>query len=410
MDKLVLTGSLFTGKEWIDDAIIVADTSTGLIEATGGKSEVDVPNNAKTLGGNGLCILPGLIDAHVHFFGAKTHSLTEWVSVPQTLAALRSVRDLRALLNAGFTTVRELGSKAATYLSRAVDEGVVEGPTIISSSKSLSQTGGDDDPLIFPLDIADKLSYSYYCDGPWECRKAVRKVIRDGGRVVKVYASGSFAQGGRVNRQFTVEELNAIVDEAHAGGLKVAAHAYGEEAISNAIEAGVDSIEHGIGLTDDLAAKIRSKGIYYVPTLSAYVGSENTGSPFRQQMVRRHLTEDMAIAIRNNLKIVCGSDSVGAERDPHGQNYREILYLSERTGNEMALTAATMNAAQCLGINAGLVAKGYSADLVMVRGNPKDDIMSVSPQRVAYVVKSGRLVYDAQKDQLASTKYIMNHQ
>ena len=393
MDKLVLRGSVFDGSDYVEDGAVVVDPSTGLVEAYGRTSEVDIPVNAQTIGGEGVSVIPGLMDAHMHFFASKTHNLLEWVSVPETLAALRSVRDLKALLRAGFTTVRELGSKCGAYLSQAVDEGVVDGPTIISSSKSLAQTGGDDDPLTLPLEVSKELSYSYYCDGPWECRRAVRMVVRDGGRVVKVYASGSFAQGGRVRRQFTVEELRAIVDEAHAAGLKVAAHAYGEEAITNAVEAGVDSIEHGIGLTEDIAFKMKSKGIFYVPTLSAYVGSENTGSSERRALVQRHLKQDVEVALNAGLKIVCGSDFVGSERDPHGENYREIVYLSERIGNKLALVAATSNAAECIGVDSGRIKRGAPADIVLVRGSPLQDIMAISPQRVLHVIKSGRIVF-----------------
>lgn len=393
MVKLALYGSIFDGREFFEDGVVVFDDSSGLIEACGRRSEVEVPASANRVGGERLCILPGLIDAHVHFFGSKTRSLLDWVSVPETLCALRSVRDLSALLRAGFTTVRELGSKASTHLARAVEEGVIEGPTIIASSKSIAQTGGDDDPLIFPPNIARALSYSYYCDGPWECRRAVRMALRDGARVIKVYASGSFAQGGRVRRQFTVEELRAIVDEAHAAGLKVAAHAYGEEAIANCVEAGVDSIEHGIGLTRDLAEKMKEKGIFYVPTLAAYVGSETTGSLERREMVRRHLKEDVLVAAQAGVKIVCGSDFVGSESDPHGENHREILYLAERIGNAQALRAATSLAAECLGVRAGLLKPGYPADIVVVEGNPLEDIAAVSPRRIVHVVKSGRLIF-----------------
>jgi len=196
-----------------------------------------------------------------------------------------------------------------------------------------------------------------------------------------------------VRRQFTVEELKAIVDEAHAAGLRVAAHAYGEEAITNAVEAGVDSIEHGIGLTEEAAFKMKSKGIFYVPTLSAYVGSENAGSPERRALVQRHLKQDVEVALNAGLKIVCGSDFVGSERDPHGENYREIVYLSEIIGNRLALVAATTNAAECIGVDSGRIKRGAPADLVLVKGSPLQDIMAISPQRILHVMKSGRIVF-----------------
>lgn len=239
MAKIVLKGSLFDGKQYVEDGVVVVDESTGLVSDSGKRSDVEIPKETrKTIAGEGLTIIPGLVDAHVHFFGSTRYDLLEWVTTPDSLVALRSVDHMRKLLYAGFTAVRDLGSKVGTHLSRAVSEGIVEGPRIISAAKSLAQTGGDDDPTILPLDIAQRLSYSYYCDGPWDCRRAVRLCIRDGAEVIKVYASGSFAQGGDPRPQLTVEELRAIVDEAHKNGLKVAAHAYGETPLANAIEAG----------------------------------------------------------------------------------------------------------------------------------------------------------------------------
>jgi imidazolonepropionase-like amidohydrolase len=149
---------------------------------------------------------------------------------------------------------------------------------------------------------------------------------------VKVYASGSFAQGGKANRQFTVEELKAITEEAHFAGLKVAAHAYGEEALANSIEAGVDSIEHGIGLTSELAQRIHDKEIFYVPTLSAYPAMKPTTNQERNKLTKRHLTEDMHIAKGFHLKVLAGSDYVDCDTEPHGENYREIVNLAMHRG------------------------------------------------------------------------------
>ena len=147
----------------------------------------------------------------MHFFGSKKYDIIEWLTTPETLVALRSVADARKLLRAGYTAVRELGGKAGPYLRRAVEEGMIEGPTIVQAAKSLAQTGGNDDVPILPLEISDQLSYSYYCDGPWECRKAVRKVVRDGGDLVKVYASGSMSQGTNIRPQFTRKNLRRLL-------------------------------------------------------------------------------------------------------------------------------------------------------------------------------------------------------
>src|ERR1022692_4837072 len=244
MPHLVVKGAIFTGTQYLESGIVIIDESTGLITGVGERGALDEPTNSRVVSHENATILPGLIDAHIHLFGGKKYDLLEWVTTNETLVALRCVSDLRRLLLAGFTTIRDLGGKVGIQLSQAVNEGVINGPDIISCGRSIAQTGGNDDPNMLPIDIAQRISYSYYCDGPWESRRAVRKVVRDGGTVIKVYASGSLAQGGKTRRQFTVEELKAIVDEAHSVGLKVSAHAYGEDAIANTIEAGVDSIEH----------------------------------------------------------------------------------------------------------------------------------------------------------------------
>jgi imidazolonepropionase-like amidohydrolase len=393
MATVAIKGSIFDGSEYYDDGVVVVDDSTGLISDCGKSSDVQIPSDVqRAITGDGYTILPGLIDCHVHFFGSTHYDLMEWVATPDALVALRSVGDLRKLLHAGFTTVRDLGSKVGTFLAKAVNEGVLEGPRIISAGKSLAQTGGDDDPKILPIDIAQQLSYSYYCDGPWECRKAVRLCVRDGAEVIKVYASGSFAQGGTPKRQLTTEELSAIVDEAHAVGIKVTAHCYGETALSNAIEAGVDSIEHGIGLTAEIAARIKKKGIYYIPTLTPFLLSRPTTNKVRDMLIKRHLTQDMELAKEAQLVIANGSDFIGADEELHGQNYLEIVNVAKYFGAKQALTAATQNAAECLGLNdIGRIHKGMEADLVVVKGNPLQNIELLAPSNIQHVVKSGHV-------------------
>ena len=400
MGKLVVLGDVFDSSQIIRDGCVVIDEDSGLIESVGRRSEVDFPESARTV--KGAMVLPGLIDAHVHFFGTREYSLMSWVSVPETLAALRSVRDLRSLLYSGFTTVRDMGSKGGAHLARAVREGVIQGPHVLSCAKSLGQTGGDDDPINLPLDVAERLSYSYFCDGPWGCRRAVRLVLRDGADFVKVYcATGSTPEpkagsGPMIRPQFTVEELRAIVDEAHRSGIKVAAHTIGPESLQNAVNAGVDSLEHGMGLTEELAAEIKKKNIYYVPTLSIftesqefmkYVRNPELGDPV---YVRQHFTKDMEIAKNHSLKIVCGSDFGGTSNAEHGKNYKEILNLSRFIGNIEALRAATVNAAECIGLErAGQIKEGFQADMTVLSADPTINVENLSPAKIICVIKNG---------------------
>ena len=391
MGLIAFKGRLFDGTETFEDGTVVVDQAQGKIVAAGRTSDVERPRSAKLVPVANGTIIPGLMDAHMHFFGARKHDLMDWVTVPETMTALRGVADMRSLLQAGFTAVRDLGSKAGSYISQAEREGLIEGPRVVAAAKSLAQTGGNDDPPALPLDISQKLSYSYYCDGPWECRRAVRLCLRDGAEVIKVYASGSFAQGRAPRPQLTVEELKAIVDEAHRSYVKVAAHAYGEIPLSNVVEAGVDSIEHGIGLTDEIAEGIKKKGIYYVPTLSAFVAAEPSGIPQRDAFIKRHLTDDMRIAKEHGLPLACGSDYVGCEGQLHGQNYDEIVCLARFFGPKKALIAATSSDADLLGLkDRGSLKSGYQADLVIVDGDPTKTAKALAPEHVMWVLKGGK--------------------
>ncbi len=402
MPTLVLKGRAFDGKELHRAAVLTIDTDAGVITGFGERGSVEEGRGAKVIKRDDATILPGLIDAHLHFYSSKGEGVTSWASVPDTLAVLRAAHDLGTLLRAGFTTVRELGTKGGVHLSQAVEEGAVEGPTIVSCSRALSQTGGDDDPPSFSLGIAQRLaSYTYFCDGPWDCRRAVRKVVRDGGSVVKLYASGAFSRGTKVRQNFTLDEVRAIVNESHRAGLKVAAHAYGEDALLTVIEAGVDSIEHGLGLTPRTVKAIAEKGIYYVPTLTTYMAVgmvQSHSNRARDEMVKRHFTYDMAAAKEHKLKVVTGSDIVGDSKRPHGRNYLEIVEEARYLGNREALEAATSRAAACLDLqDRGLLRKGCRADVIVVKGNPADDLESLAPENIIYVIKSGRLYSGAAK-------------
>jgi imidazolonepropionase-like amidohydrolase len=392
MSILMLKGRAFDGRNLHQSAVVKIDTDKGVILGFGERGEVEEVRGAKKLELEDATILPGLIDAHVHFYSSEGEGVTAWASVPDTLAVLRAARDLRKLLYSGFTAVRELGTKGGVHLAQAVAEGSIEGPEVVSCSRALAQTGEDDDPPAFPLELAQHLaSYTYFCDGPWECRKAVRKVARDGGKVVKFYASGAFSRGGRVRPNFAKEEIEAIVDESRRAGLKVAAHAYGEEALGNVVDAGVDSIEHGLGLTSSVAREVTRKGIYYVPTLMTYCNPAYKNK--YNVMVKRHLSEDMEIAKEHRVKVVMGSDIVGDAARSHGRNYEEIAAEAKFLGNREALVAATSRAAECLGLeNSGMLSEGFRADAVVVRGNPVTDISALAPENVLYIIRSGRLL------------------
>ncbi|BCU67031.1 amidohydrolase [Sulfolobales archaeon HS-7] len=378
-------GKVFNGEKFVEE---MEFSVVGDIISTGDGEKEELKGN--------YVALPGLIDSHMHFFGVLNDNLLEWNLTPEGLSTARSTLDMLKLLAAGFTTVRDLGSKAAIHLSLAEREGSIIGPRVIASGYSLAETGGNDDPRVLPLDIAQRLSYSFYCDSPNECRKAVRLAIRQGAEVIKVYASGGFSQSGNPKPALTVDDFKAIVHEAHRAGLKVAAHAYGEEAISNVVEASVDTIEHGLGITESLAKEIRRKGICYVPTLATYDVPleisrivDREVRKRREDLVKRHFSEDMRIAVDERLKIAAGTDFVGSPTRPNGMNYKEIVLLARYMPLEKALASATSVAAECLGIKGGRIENGYPADVAIFRSF--NDALGLHPSNMVYVIRKGKL-------------------
>jgi len=392
----VLSGRAFDGRSFVEHLEVAIRGDR--IERVGQSLDGDhLPGS--------YVILPGLIDAHVHFFGVEEDNVLQWNVVSDSLATARSAGDALRLLSAGFTAVRDLGSKCALALATAIEEGRTLGPRIIASGFSLAETGGNDDPRELPLEMARSLSYSFYCDSPWECRRAVRLCVRQGAGVIKVYASGAFSGSGKVKPAFTLDELRSIVDESHRAGLKVAMHAYGEEAIGNSIDAGADSIEHGLGLTESLAKEMKTKGVYYVPTLATYeIGLRTRRMPdevrkAREELIKRHMETDVQIARDNGVLIVAGTDYVGSIARRHGLNYREAVLLSKFLGLQGALRSITSTAAECLGLKAGVLESGYYADLALFK--EVNEVEDLRPENLEYVVTRGRVFRATELRQLS---------
>lgn len=382
----IIRGRAFDGERAIESAEVAINEESGLIEYV---------EEVRQRPQGDITVLPGLIDTHIHFFGTESPQLIDWVMSPDALLAIKSTYDAEALLDAGFTTVRTMGDKVSLAMSRAEKMGVLRGPRIISSGYSIAATGGDDDPKFLSYELAKQLSYSYYCDGPWECRRAVRLNVRAGAESIKAYASSSFVGGGRIRNELTLEELKAIAEEAHTAHLKAAAHAYGSSAVQNVIDAGFDSVEHGLGLTEDQAEQLRKKGIFYVPTLAAYKASERSLDSERAEIIRRHFEKEVSLAFNAGAKIAVGTDYLGTSNKPHGMNYLEVVYLAEIIGAENALRAATSLAAECLGLESiGRLAPGKQADVIAVKGDPLKDTRALGRENVVLVIKKGRTMKD----------------
>ncbi|MQA85974.1 MAG: amidohydrolase family protein [Streptosporangiales bacterium] len=358
-------------------------------------------------------VMPGLWDCHGHFMGLRTLHLERLPLEPFPLRGARCARDLRAALDAGVTSVREVGG-LGVYLARAVAAGVLDGPTIYGAGAILSTTGGHGDlhslPLPWMADFARQTGELRICDGVDECVRAAREQLRRNAKLIKVCASGGVMSevDDPVHQQFTGAELRAVVEVAAMADRVVAAHCHGKPGIMAALEAGVRTIEHGTYLDREVCDAMRETGAVLVPTRTIIEEVLAGGEVPSYAMEKMHAVADrhakaVALACESGVTIAMGTD-IGLTGDelPNswGRNCRELGHL---VGSGMtplgAIEAATANGPLTLGAQAprsGLLAQGYDADVITLDADPLVDIgVLADPARVTGVWKAGRRVKGA---------------
>ncbi|HEV2722120.1 MAG TPA: amidohydrolase family protein [Thermoanaerobaculia bacterium] len=364
------------------------------IESIGGA----VPADAQVIDLGDSTLLPGLIDAHVHVLlqGDITSADYDAQLFRESMAyrALRATKALRIALSHGFTTVRDLETEGAMYtdvdLKRAINNGIIAGPRMVVSTRAMSVTGGYG-PSGYAPDVTYPMGVQIV-DGVENGRKAVREQIAHGADWIKVYADRSYFldKNGTLSSipTFTAEEMKAIVDEAHRLHHKVAAHAMARPGIANALAAGVDSIEHGVAIPDDLIDIMVAKGVYLCPTLTVteYVGPGRGG--IWVKMVDIH-HDSFQRALRKGVKIALGTDAGGFDWSAVNEA-KEFEYYTRLGMTPMqAIESGTRVAAELLDMSdrVGTIEPGKLADLVAVPGNPLQDITAM--ERVRFVMKDG---------------------
>ncbi|UCC38169.1 MAG: amidohydrolase family protein [Candidatus Aminicenantes bacterium] len=345
-----------------------------------------------------MTLLPGLIDMHVHLaYDIEMGFVYRSVHDGPADDALRAARNSRQTLMAGFTTVREAGSRnfVDVALMKAVERGFVEGPWIFPCGHGISITGGHGDEIGFQPGILEMTPEFGIADGPEEVLRAVRYQIKHGAKQIKMIATAgvlSFEESG-IAQQYSDEEMRVIVEEAARHGLKVFAHAHGTEGIIAAVKAGVASIEHG-SLVDDEAIKLmKEKGAYLVPTtyLAESIDLERLPPLLRSKaeyilpLARKNLRR----AIQSGVKIAFGTD---AAVFPHGDNAKEFaVYVKLGMSPIDAIRTATINAIDLLGVDdRGIIEEGKLADLIAVQGNPLENIAVL--EDVKFVMHGGKIV------------------
>jgi len=348
-------------------------------------------------------VVPGLIDCHIHLSMEFSPDMRmRAVAEGPTDTAMRSVHFAKKTLEAGFTTVRDLGSNdhVSISLRDGIARGDVIGPRIIAAGKAVSVTGGHGDPSNgYREDLWGQVGADRgVADGPEECRKAVRYQVKQGADCIKFTATGGVlsASSAGLAQHFFEDELKAIVDTAHSMGRKAAAHAHGTDGINAAIRAGVDSIEHGTYMNDESFTLMKEHGTYYVPTmLAAETVSRNAEVPgyylavvaAKARLVGPKIMETVRKAHQVGVKIAFGTDT-GVS--PHGQNGREFaLLVKAGLSPTETIVAATVSAADLLGLSSrvGTIEPGKCADLVGVANDPLRDVTEF--ERVKFVMRDG---------------------
>jgi imidazolonepropionase-like amidohydrolase len=358
-------------------------------------------------------VMPGMWDCHGHFSGTMTLDLDRQPLEPVALRGARSARDLRAALDAGITSVREVGG-LGVYLARAVNEGTIEGPAIYGAGSILSTTGGHADLHSYPLDWVGGhgiVGLGRLCDGPDECAKAVREQLRLNAKVIKVCASGGVLSevDHPVHQQFTAAELRTIVEVAALAERVVAAHCHGKPGIMAALRAGVRSIEHGTYLDDECCDAMRETGAILVPTrtivanILAHKDSVPDYAYAKLEAMADQQAEAITRAYEHGVTIAMGTDigvSQAGAPTSWGTNGVELVHMVSLGMTPLeAIESATAIAPSTLGPQAplsGQLRAGYDADVITLSADPVADIsVLASPASVTGVWRAGRQVKGA---------------
>jgi imidazolonepropionase-like amidohydrolase len=358
---------------------------------------MNIPKDAQTIPLDGQTLLPGFIDAHIHIcMDGSPDPVAAGLTESPIITTLKAAESARRTLMAGVTTVRDMGGKNGIDfgLRQAIDSGLIPGPRMLISGRLICMTGGHGWQI------------GLEANGPDEVRKAAREQIKAGVDIVKLMATGGVltpaVEPG--SEQLTEEELRAGVEEAHKAGKKTATHAMGTRGIQNALRAGIDSIEHGVYLDDETVSMMMARNIPLIPTISALYNIETKGieagipafAVEKTLKVKPFHLESIRMAREAGVLVAAGTDA-GTPFNLHGENLGEIKLLVDYGGFSAmgAIEAGTRIAARVLGLekDLGTVEAGKVADLVLVEGNPLDDIdVLLNQDSICLVMQGGKIV------------------
>ena len=392
----VINGKVINNSSIVIENNIITSINSGYI---------NIPKTDTLIDLRGKTLMPGFMDMHVHFGGEYQSKAKRPIKVERETEAILATAHALTTLKAGFTTVRQVGDSGlvAISLRDAINSGHVKGPRIFTSGKSIATTGGHADPTNGKS--SDEYEYPVAEDGvingPYDAYTAVRQRYKDGADGIKLTVTGgvlSVAKSGD-NPQFTFEEVDAVVKAAKDYGMWVAVHAHGAQGMKRAVLAGVDSVEHGTFMTDEVMDLMIERGTYYVPTISAgeFVAEKSKIDNYFPEIVRPkaasvgpQIGATFGKAYNKGVKIAFGTD---AGVQPHGTNWMEFVFMVQYgMPNIEAIQSSTIETARFLDIDdkLGSIEVGKIADLVAVNGNPLKDIKVM--EFVEFVMKDGEVI------------------
>lgn len=398
-NALLIDGS---GDEPLKNGCVVLDGAQIIYS---GKEDHQVSqkySDAEILDLNGMALMPGLIDTHVHLsLHGSPHYFNEMIMESPTLAALKAVKKVRRIIESGFTTIRTMGDKGQLDIAvkTAIEQGDIIGPRIKASGNCLTTTGGHGD--MFPNHVVI-LGMARIVDGPVEARKAAREQLKAGADNIKLMATGGgMSPGPPTVPQLTIAEMQAAVEEADKYEKTTAAHAIGSEGIKNALRAGVRTIEHGSFLDEEGIDLLLANDAFLIPTLAAFktlkYGKEGGVPEYTIEKVKYFQTvhaKNLKKAMAAGVKIAVGTDA-GTPFNYHGESAYELECLVKNGYSAMqAIQAATKVAAEALMLeDVGTIEKGKIADLIVVNGNPLKNIKILQDiKKIEMVFKEGKRI------------------
>jgi imidazolonepropionase-like amidohydrolase len=403
LDGLLIDG---TGKQPVEHSLVIVDDKK--IEYAGPMKETG--DNMEKIHIGGKTIMPGLIDSHLHFSGNLTDNDNDWVLEPVIQKTIVAVAQAREALEHGLTSVGEI-SRSGIHIRDMIEAGIIPGPRTVATGLGFCRTAGHGDSHRLPLEYnCTSHPWAERVDGPWDLRKAVRRRIRENPDAIKIWSTGGgiWRHDAKADAHYCLEEIQAVVDECNMVGLPVWSHAEGYRGALDSCRAGVSAIIHGQELNEECLELMKEKDITFCPTLQFFfewftvyeppyrpIHDQYEGNTIAEKELNR-IIDNLLNAKQKGIRITVGSDSFCSSLTPYGKYAITEMYALVKAGfTEMeTILAATKNGAEMLKIDniTGTLEKGKFADLLVLHGNPLEDIHNISSENMAVIMKEGKFV------------------